>query len=336
MDFISLFSGGGGADIGAMQVGFTPVAANEYDADIAAVYRENIGNHIRVGDILEQAPKDYPSCYLLHLSPPCPNFSVAKAGRKETQHDIALAEKSAEFIRVLSPQAVTVENVGLYRKSESFRIIMQAIEDGGYMYDVAMLNAADYGVPQTRRRLFVRAKRGLLKPMPEPVRWVGWYEAIEDLIPMLPDSHFAPWQLKRLPEFVKNSFVFEPTEMRDNGHQVGCDKPCYTINVSRHLSGRAFIVDDQRGSSFETKNDRGLSVRNDDEPTFTQSIGSGGHPIRAWLSCGRVVAMTPRCLARFQSFPDWYELPEKKSLACKIIGNAVPPLMYEAVAKTLL
>jgi site-specific DNA-cytosine methylase len=40
----------------------------------------------------------------------------------------------------------------------------------------------------------------------------------------------------------------------------------------------------------------------------------------------RVVQMTPRCLARFQAFPDWYELPESKSLACRIIGNAVPPL----------
>ena len=49
----------------------------------------------------------------------------------------------------------------------------------------------------------------------------------------------------------------------------------------------------------------------------------------------RVVKMTPRALARFQSFPDWYKLPEKISLACKIIGNACPPLMYEVVARSL-
>jgi DNA (cytosine-5)-methyltransferase 1 len=41
--------------------------------------------------------------------------------------------------------------------------------------------------------------------------------------------------------------------------------------------------------------------------------------------------MTPRALARFQSFPDWYELPERASLACRIIGNAVPPLLMQRV-----
>jgi site-specific DNA-cytosine methylase len=41
--------------------------------------------------------------------------------------------------------------------------------------------------------------------------------------------------------------------------------------------------------------------------------------------------MTPRCLARFQSVPDWYELPEKTSLACKIIGNGVPCKMMQAL-----
>jgi DNA (cytosine-5)-methyltransferase 1 len=46
--------------------------------------------------------------------------------------------------------------------------------------------------------------------------------------------------------------------------------------------------------------------------------------------CG-LSSMTPRALARFQSFPDWYELPERNALACKIIGNAVPPLLMRRV-----
>ena len=56
--FISLFSGGGGADIGAHLAGYTPVAANEYDPAIAAVYADNLGDHVRVGDILAQDPLD--------------------------------------------------------------------------------------------------------------------------------------------------------------------------------------------------------------------------------------------------------------------------------------
>ena len=48
---------------------------------------------------------------------------------------------------------------------------------------------------------------------------------------------------------------------------------------------------------------------------------------------GRVIKMTPRALARFQSFPDWYELPESNTLAARIIGNAVPPLFMQRVGE---
>jgi len=48
------------------------------------------------------------------------------------------------------------------------------------------------------------------------------------------------------------------------------------------------------------------------------------------------VSMTPRTLARFQSFPDWYELPTKRSLAAYGIGNAVPPLLYQRIIEGLV
>ena len=57
-------------------------------------------------------------------------------------------------------------------------------------------------------------------------------------------------------------------------------------------------------------------------------------PTRAFDG-GRVVTMTPRALARFQSFPDSYVLPDSKTLAAKIIGNAVCPLGYQRIAEGL-
>jgi len=65
----------------------------------------------------------------------------------------------------------------------------------------------------------------------------------------------------------------------------------------------------------------------------TVLTGSGGGRVHRVITTApyRVVALTPRCLARFQSVPDWYELPEKKSLATKIIGNGVPSLMTRAI-----
>mgnify|MGYP001602102573 CR=1 FL=1 len=360
MNFISLFSGGGGADIGVMMAGYTPVAANEYDPAIAAVYAENIGDHIRVGDILTQDPHDYPACDLLHASPPCPNFSVAKAGAKETAHDIALAEKVAEFIRVLAPRSVTIENVSAYRKSKSYRIILRAIEDRGYMYDAAILNSADYGVPQIRRRLILRAVRGLLRPMPEPTKWIGWYEVIKDLIDTLPESKFADWQLKRLPEsfIIGNStrsntrLMSEPVEtITGNSNQIGIkafitdarngrfeggkmtilsqELPSFSVIASNNPNRyRAFLMPNANSSS-------GVNRSGDKTAPTVGNVNRVGNQPRAWLDSGRVVKMTPRALARFQSFPDWYKLPEKISLACKIIGNACPPLMYEVVARSL-
>jgi site-specific DNA-cytosine methylase len=67
-------------------------------------------------------------------------------------------------------------------------------------------------------------------------------------------------------------------------------------------------------------------------PAFAVKAQTGArHATRAVLAQGRVVKMTPRALARFQSFPDWYELPERNALACRIIGNAVPPLLMQRV-----
>jgi site-specific DNA-cytosine methylase len=75
-------------------------------------------------------------------------------------------------------------------------------------------------------------------------------------------------------------------------------------------------------------------MRADDAPCFTVTTGSGGkQPYRAWLALGRVVAMTPRAIARFQSFPDTYVLPERKGDALKVLGNAVPPLLMQRLGE---
>ena len=56
----------------------------------------------------------------------------------------------------------------------------------------------------------------------------------------------------------------------------------------------------------------------------------------AWMKQGRVVSMTPRALGRFMTLPDWYVLPEKKTLASKIIGNGFPCLAAEKILRQLL
>lgn len=327
--FASLFSGFGGADIGAMQAGLTPVSGVEYVPEIAEVANANLGGHVRVADVLDLSPATFDRVDVLHASPPCPNFSVAKSGRKETTHDLAMAGKVAEFVTVLRPNVFTLENVWGYRNSRSWAIIRDALYGAGYWLNVEHVNAADFGVPQTRKRMIVRAVLGGWVPyLPEPMSWMGWYAAIEDMIPTLPESKLAPWQLARLPDDLRESVLWAHGPIADDEPPVmrQPDKPSMTL---RTTSGpyNAVLINGDNGS-------RDLSIVNANSPSFTQRNGAKTTS-RAILNT-RVVAMTPRCLARFQSFPDWYELPEKKTLAAKGIGNAVPPLLYQRIAENMV
>ncbi len=348
--FASLFSGFGGVDLGAMAAGMHPLWGVEYDAKIAEVANHNLGKHIKVADLLDCDPMAFERPDVLHASPPCTRASNANSsaelnedGTKESPMDIALAEKVIEFIRVLKPQIFTLENVWGYRIFQSWKGgkkttgIENALYKAGYWLHIDHVNAADYGVPQTRKRMIVRAIRGGFVPyLPQPVKWVGWYAAIDDLLPTLPDSQFAPWQLERLPEELKTVLVTDQYDDSNRNKErkaqrIDADSPSLTVMASSSKRWKAFIVDCQNGHNGE-----GLTIRQANEPIFTLTSSMGiKRPTRAALEHGRVVAMTPRCLARFQSFPDSYTLPESKALAAKGIGNAVPPLMMQRIYEGL-
>lgn len=233
----SIFSGGGGFDIGAKMAGFTPTWAIEYIPYIAACYARNIGDHVIVGDLLDVLPQSLEYVDLFHASPPCPNFSNAKQGAKETPLDRCFAHWISHYIRVKRPLYFTLENVQAYRKSQSWQIIQRALVDEGYGFDWWVLNSADYGVPQTRKRMIVIGRRDGRKPQrPQPThekeprgffalkKWVGWYEAIEDLLPTLPTAYHRKGQSCEYdPSFVEgveeHSLGFY--ECGNCGHEVG-------------------------------------------------------------------------------------------------------------------
>lgn len=335
--YASLFTGFGGADLGAVAAGLQPVWGVEHDAAIAEVGNANLGQHIKVADILDCKPRNFERVDVLHASPPCPSFSVAKTGGVETAHDLAMAQRVAEFVTVLQPPVFTLENVQAYKKSRSWHIINAALNNAGYWLNIEIVNSADMGVPQTRRRMIVRAIRGGFVPyLPQPVPWVGWYAAIEDILHTLPESQFAPWQLARLPEELRTMLVAQG-KYGDDLVLAQHDKPSFAITAnSNQLGLKAFIVDCQNAGNPSPDRARGLTIRSGDQPCFTLTSSMGQkRPTRAFDG-GRVVSMTPRALARFQSFPDSYMLPDSKTLAAKGIGNAVPSLMYQKIVEGLL
>lgn len=333
------FSGFGGVDIAMHSYGIETLGV-EYDEKIADVAIMN-GHNVIKSDILDLSPGDYSGFDLAHFSPPCPNFSVAKQDAEESELDIKLGEWVAAYIRVNQPRLFTLEDVWGYRHSQSWQLIRQALERSGYHFGFWHLNAADYGVPQIRKRMLVLARndgKPVYKPFPTHRKqpdffaqpWVGWYEAMEDLIPTLPETKPAPWQIARLPDGVKESFLIMTGNSSFDDSRRGqgvlyTDSPSNTVMCS-HDENRIFLIQGQNSSRLK------LFCQNDQVPTVT-SLNKGDFKINndnVWLKA------TPQCLARFQSFPDDYKLPDNKTLALKGIGNAVPVDLYKAVLESLL
>lgn len=104
MKFGTLFSGGGGADLGLMAAGLSPAWAVEYDAKIAGVYADNIGHAPIVADVRGVDYAALPRVDWMHASPVCTRASVANSGAVETQEDIETAGAVVRAISAVSPQ----------------------------------------------------------------------------------------------------------------------------------------------------------------------------------------------------------------------------------------
>ncbi len=423
-----LFAGGGGVEAGLISAGIDCPQRVEFNADICAVNEANFGSGVICApvesvDLSRLAQTDY-----LWASPPCQSHSVARSKKLAARGDEGVGIHILDYVRVLRPRAVCIENVPPYANSPVFAAIVQGLHAAGYRSEWSIVNAADFGVPQTRKRLILRAVREgeTLFPLvpthaknpapaalfgPALLPWNGWYGAIEDILDTLPESQFAEWQLKRLSAELLGSvltdscvntiegreatcrtsldpsFTIKADAMRricttptailiegdaagdrpptcgtsaepsftlktSGGGRVHCafliggantsdeqagpglavsgiDAPRRCVNASNSQQWRAFLVDSQNAGK-----DRLLTVRHSQEPAHTQTNAAKGTS-RAWLDAGRIVAMTPRALARFQSFEDTFVLPAGRTLASKVIGNAVPPKLAEAIGRTL-
>jgi DNA (cytosine-5)-methyltransferase 1 len=390
--YATMFTGGDGFGIGATAAGLTPTWGVEIDGQIAEwAERNSPGLAVVRSNVADVDYSALETPFQLHASPQCKNASAASSGL-ESQEDLSQSAAIERAIVELLPPVFTLENVWQYRRFQSFVNILGSLHRSGYDFDYWHLNVADFGVPQTRKRLILIARRdgrpivrpdathaekpgaGLFGSL-EP--WVSWYEAIEDLIPGLPESEFAPWQLKRMPEELKENTLWSVGISRDHkGNEYEnvfrrAGEPGFTVTGNSNQGGiraylvpgdnssnttirdnrqpmvtvqtrgpgqcphQAFIVGSQYGQPNTTK-DRPPQTRLESEPYFSVTVSGGAHQDQRAYAGGRVVKMTPRALARFQSFPDWYELPEQTTLACTIIGNAVPPLLAQRICERLL
>lgn len=248
--FASLFTGGGLADIGAMQAGYELAWGIELDEAISAIANQNLNHRDKVytASVIGFDWASVERVDHLHMSPPCQDFSAAKTTGKKANPNGEIADACIEAIKALMPGSVTLENVEGYRKAAGFQRIVDALWGLGYWVNVDVLNAADFGVPQTRRRLILRAVLGGFPgPLPPKQSWVGWYEAIEDLIPSLPESQFAEWQLVNplsKPHLCSGKDRVGPEYIEPV--RVLADAPCFTLRASDQKVVHKIFISDER------------------------------------------------------------------------------------------
>lgn len=307
------YTGGGGVEAALREFGIEPLFGIEYDADIAGVARAN-GIPARVADARAVDPETLPSVDWLHASPPCVRASSGSGGAWETEEDTVLARAVMDYLVRHKPRWFSLENVTAYAEFQAFANLLALLHREGYAFRWWSVDAADFGVPQNRRRLLLLARLGGLQPkaplqthtdqltpiLEKRQPHVGWYETVRDLLPEMPRAEFANWQFDVLAE---RGWLAEDGRVR---------------------APYIFVIN---GSNTTSR-----TVRAFDKPIFT--LRAGRLDIhRAWLGPDMVVRLTPRALARLQSLPESFVLPEDCGLANKVIGNSVPPFVMAALAR---
>lgn len=163
MKTVSLFSGIGGLDLGFMREGFDIVFANDNDKFAIQTYEHNYSHDILFEDINNLDPNAIPTHDILIGGFPCQPFSMMgiEKGFEDTRGTLFF--NIVEIINYhinhkRKPKVIVLENVRrllTHDKRRTFKIIKRVLEDLGYTVFYDVLNSADYGVPQTRNRLFI-------------------------------------------------------------------------------------------------------------------------------------------------------------------------------------
>jgi len=157
MKYFSMFSGIGGFELGIGDKGEC-VGYSEIDKYAIQTYEKHFGGHKNYGDTTKIRPEELPDFDLLCGGFPCQAFSIAGKRRGFSDTRGTMFFEVARILKVKRPKIVLLENVkGLlnHNKGETFRVILQALDELGYEVEWMVLNSKFFGVPQNRERVFI-------------------------------------------------------------------------------------------------------------------------------------------------------------------------------------
>jgi len=356
---IDLFCGAGGLSLGLMDAGFQVLIGADNDPLAVETHAANIEGLTYLGDLTD--PSEFLACVrewgirqvdLLAGGVPCQPFS--RAGRSKLRSLVELKARPAEdprtqlwrsfvgVVEALRPKAVLLENVPDLAEWDEGAVLVgfcEALRDLGYVTSVRILEAFAHGVPQHRSRLFIV---GVLDGMhfewpapsagPSPTVW----DAIGDL-PEVPGGQ----REEVLPYTV-------PTTSLQKRLRLGViDPDLVWDHITREVrpdDRKAFALLPEGGTYdslppelqryrtdiFTDKYKR--LARHELSRTITAHIARDGY---WYIHPTQERTLSVREAARIQTFPDWYRFAGEPSHRYRQVGNAVPPLLAEALGETL-
>jgi DNA (cytosine-5)-methyltransferase 1 len=349
---IDLFSGAGGISVGLQRAGFSIIAGIDNNEKYIQSFRHNFPKaKTIVGSLSELEPDELMKelglkpgdLDILVGGPPCQGFSknVPLSKRPIDSNNNQLVNEFLRYCEAFKPRFIIMENVAEMRNGYGgayTEAVEQRLRKAGYSVHHRVFLAADYGVPQRRRRAFFLARRDgkeivIPKPThPNKINHVKVHEAIDDLPTVEQGESSEEYATNPNNDYQK---AVRGRETKLKNHAAKLLKPLQAQRLSSIKPGQG--IKDLPPEIRPKGGYSGAYGRLTPDmiaPTITRWVfhpGSG-----RWGHYDTPRVLTIREAARIQGFPDDFEFVGTYTDQAGQIGNAVPPLLAEKVAKAFL
>lgn len=323
MNVLDLFSGPGGLSLGLQRSGATIHAAIELNRDAMRTYSMHTESAIHLNTDIQGV--DFSQFKgkidLVAGGPPCQPFSLGGL-RKATGDARNMVPEYLRCIETVKPYVFLMENVpGLTMKDARpyFEGVLQKMMDLGYQLNWTILNSADFGVPQKRRRLFVLGCRDRLLEFPTPTHGPEGelpHPRSRDFISSEPIGEVPSSGVKfaKYPDLRASPYAGHI--YNGGGRPIDPDGPCHTILA---CSG---------GYKTHWVDTQGVAVE------YHAHLMAGGAPREGIVPGGR--RLTVEECAIIQTFPPEMQFSGSRSSQYTQVGDAVPPILAVAIGKKIL
>lgn len=356
INVVSLFSGGGGLDLGFKSQGYKLLWAIDNNNDAVNTYKRNIHKNIICDDINNVNLCLIPKADVVIGGPPCQSFSLAGNRNVEDARG-QLVWRYMDIINTIRPRAFVFENVtGLLsaknsNKESIFELLKDAFREIGYTINAEVLNAADYGVPQKRKRvIIVGLSNGETFVFPKPTH--GTDERLKPYVTVksaLGDLPIATLNEKeRVVYKTDPQTPYQKLMRKKNLKDVSDHYMPKLSELDRYIIAHVKPGGNYMDIPSDVNSERIRRLQRDgghttcygrldpNEPSYTINTYFNRPNVGCNIHYSEPRLITVREALRLQSFPDDFELVStSKQGKCLVVGNAVPPMLAKVIAKEL-